>query len=136
MKSRDPISTLAGKIESVFSKHSVRLTLGGEPTYVPVDPVGHEWSITALGPTKLGYAYKLADALISQSLPHALPIYSPGKLYPGEVNARWTIHLLYRKDGQRLVPAPELPAARRIRKETPRSSLKPSEKSSGSRSLT
>lgn len=111
MKSHDPLSTLAGKIESVFTRHGVRLTLGGEPTFVPVDPVGHEWSITALGPTKLGYAYNMAEALITQSLPHALPIYSPGKIYPGEVNARWTIHLLYRKDGQRLVPANDLPAA-------------------------
>jgi hypothetical protein len=39
---------------------------------VPLEPIGSEWSITALGPTKLRYAYAMADALISQVIPTAL----------------------------------------------------------------
>ena len=53
---------VAAKIEASLADAKVALTLGGEPTYVPVQPEGPEWNITALGPTKLGYAYALADA--------------------------------------------------------------------------
>ncbi len=114
MKSPESPKVLEGRIESVFKRHKVVLTMGGEPTYVPTDPVGHEWSITALGPTKVRYAYTLIDALIAHGFPHAIPVYSPGKLYPGEVNPRWTIHLVWRKDGQPLIPphaAPQKHAA-------------------------
>lgn len=104
MKSRDPLRAVAAKVEAAFGRHKVQLTLGGEPTYVPLDPLGAEWSITALGPTKLRYAAALADALISQELPHALAIYSPGKTYPGEMNPRWAIHLLWRRNGMPLWP--------------------------------
>jgi uncharacterized protein (DUF2126 family) len=38
----------------------IHLTLGGEPTYVPLKPEGAEWSVTADGPTKLAYAHALA----------------------------------------------------------------------------
>lgn len=83
-------------------RHGIKLTLGGEPTYVPDDPVGPEWNITAVGPTKLGYAYAMAGALIENSLPEAVPFFSPGKSYPGEVNPRWTVHLLWNRDGSPL----------------------------------
>lgn len=86
-------------VEKVFARHHVKLTLGGEPTYVPIDPDGNEWRVTALGPTKLRYGRALADALIAQSLPHAIAILSPGKTYPGEMNPRWSINLLWRRDG-------------------------------------
>lgn len=99
MKSSESLPSAAQKIESVFTRNGVSLTLGGEPTFVPDEPIGSEWSITALGPTKLRYAYQFADALIKQALPNALAIYSPGKLYPGEVNPRWAINLVWRRDG-------------------------------------
>ncbi|MEI9898710.1 MAG: transglutaminase family protein [Chthoniobacter sp.] len=99
------LALVADQIEATFAKQNVRLTLGGEPTYIPIDPVGLEWSVTALGPTKLRYGYALADALIAQSLPRAIPIYSPGKFYPGEVNPRWAINLVWNRDGTPLVPS-------------------------------
>ncbi len=90
-------------VSARLRKHGVKLTLGGEPTFVPNDPVGPEWSITAVGPTKLNYAYALANGtLIKNSLPEAVPFFSPGKSYPGEVNPRWTIHLLWNRDGSPL----------------------------------
>ncbi len=110
MKSPDPIAATVAKIASTFSLHRVALTLGGEPTYVPIEPLGSEWSITALGPTKLRYAYAFADALIAQTLPHALAIYSPGKQYPGEPNPRWAINLLWRRDDTPIIEHP--PAGR------------------------
>src|SRR5215207_6918541 len=94
----ESFAAVADKVDATFAKHGVKLTLGGEPTYVPLDPIGPEWSITALGPTKLGYAYALAEALIAQSLANAVPIYSPGKYYPGEVNPRWALNLVWNRD--------------------------------------
>src|SRR5947199_6191059 len=103
MKIPKDVARVADRVEATFAAHDVRLTLGGEPTYVPLDPVGPEWSVTALGPTKLRYAYALADALIAQALPRAVTIYCPGKFYPGEVNPRWAINLLWNKDDTPLV---------------------------------
>jgi uncharacterized protein (DUF2126 family) len=97
-------STLA-RIAGNFRRHSVALTLGGEPTYLPLNPEGAEWSVTALGPTKLRYAYALAKALQQKDLPHAIDFYCPGKAYPGELNPRWAIVLLWNKDGTPLVPS-------------------------------
>jgi uncharacterized protein (DUF2126 family) len=101
---RADLHSAARQVEAVFTRHGVSLTLGGEPTYVPHDPQGPEWTITALGPTKLGYAYALADALRREALPHAVDFYCPGKSYPGEINPRWTITLLWNRDGSPLVP--------------------------------
>lgn len=92
------LRTAAHAVEAQFERHGVRLTMGGEPTYVPLAPEGQEWQITALGPTKLRYAYALAEALREQALPRAFTIYSPGKHYPGETNPRWSINLIWRRD--------------------------------------
>ncbi len=91
--------------DTLFAQHKVALTLGGEPTLIPDDPKGPEWSIIAVGPQKLGYAYKLAAAL-QKRLPGALPIFSPGKLYPGEVNPRWVLHLFGLASGRPLMRVP------------------------------
>ena len=95
----DWFERVARKVAERLEQHGVKLTLGGEPSYVPVDPQGAEWSITALGPTKLRYAYALADALLHDAIPGALVFYSPGKLYPGELNPRWALHLVSNRDG-------------------------------------
>lgn len=105
MKIPKALGSVADKVDATFAAYGVRLTLGGEPTYIPIDPQGPEWSVTALGPTKLRYAYALTDALIEQSLPNAVAIYSPGKFYPGEVNPRWAINLVWNRDGSPLVPS-------------------------------
>jgi uncharacterized protein (DUF2126 family) len=104
MNSAKSLEAVAAKIQSVFREKGVKLTLGGEPTYVPVKPEGPEWSITALGPTKLRYGYALADALLAEALPQAIVIYSPGKMYPGELNPRWALNLIWNRDGTPLVP--------------------------------
>jgi uncharacterized protein (DUF2126 family) len=101
----DSFSAAIAKIRATLIEHDVRFTLGGEPTYVPNEPVGSEWSITALGPTKLGYAYAFANALIAQALPNAVPVYAPGKHYPGEANPRWSVVLVWNRDGSPFVPA-------------------------------
>ncbi len=102
---RDPFDLTAKEIARRLRAQGVKLTIGGEPSYVPFEPVGPEWSITAVGPTKLHYTYALADALIEKAIPGALPILSPGKSYPGETNPRWALHLVYNRDGTPVIPA-------------------------------
>ena len=99
MNKKNSLQKIGALVSARFRKHGVKLTLGGEPTFVPDDPAGPEWNVTAVGPTKLNYAYALANTLIKNSLPGAVPFFSPGKSYPGEVNPRWTIHLLWNTDG-------------------------------------
>ena len=96
MKIPKALARVADKVDATFAARGVKLTLGGEPTYVPDDPQGPEWSITALGPTKLRYGYALAEALIAQTLANAVPVFSPGKHYPGETNPRWAINLVWK----------------------------------------
>ncbi len=98
------MNSLAEEIEARLEAQGVRLTMGGEPTYLPDEPTGVEWRITAVGPTKLRYAYALARQLIAQRVPNALTLFSPGKLYPGEVNPRWVVNLLWRRDGSFIAP--------------------------------
>jgi len=92
----------------------IQLTLGGEPTVVPLDPVGDEWSITADGPTKLTYARRLARELQCQAWPGSTLLYCPGKRYEGEVNPRWALRLVTGQGGQPPVrwPSPCQPGLR------------------------
>lgn len=93
-------SAVAKHISSVFSKHGACMTLGGEPTYVPIHPEGPEWTYSAVGPTKLGYARAMARRLLKGELRGGVDFFSPGKSYPGEINPRWAIRLISRKDGK------------------------------------
>ena len=101
-----PLQPLADRIGRRLATRGIKLTLGGEPTYVPDQPDGAEWNVAAVGPTKLAYAYRLADRLIERYLPGAVTVYSPGKRYPGEVNPRWVVNLLANRDGTPIAPPP------------------------------
>jgi uncharacterized protein (DUF2126 family) len=101
-----PLHALAEEVSKRLRSHGIKLTLGGEPTYVPTDPQGSEWNFVAVGPTKLRYAYALAGVLTERYLPGAITLYSPGKSYPGEVNPRWVVNVLANRDGTRIVPLP------------------------------
>lgn len=94
-----PLDSLADAVNARLRQRGVRLTLGGEPTLVPDNPEGTEWNFVAVGPTKLRYAYALAEQIITRYLPGAVTVFSPGKRYPGEVNPRWVVNLLGNRDG-------------------------------------
>ena len=111
------VLSLADELERRLESHGIVLTMGGEPTYLPEDCASPEWSITAVGPTKLNYANTLARVLIEDCLPGAIPMFSPGKLYPGETNPRWVVNLLWHRSGAPLAPAR---ASGRARKPTGR----------------
>lgn len=88
------LSKIATQVEQTFAAEKVSLTMGGEPTYVPANPAGAEWNFAATGPTKLHYAYEFADRVAKEIWPGAIVLYTPGKLYPGEVNPRWALNVL------------------------------------------
>ncbi len=90
---------------NVFEDEGIKLTLGGEPTYVPIEPEGAEWSHSAVGPTKLGYAREMALRLLAGRMKGGACFFSPGKQYPGEVNPRWALRLVARRDGKALFRA-------------------------------
>lgn len=91
--------------DAVFAAEGIRLTLGGEPTYVPVQPDGPEWSYSAVGPTKLSYARRMAEEMLNTRMSGGAVFFSPGKQYPGEVNPRWALRMIARKDGKPLFEA-------------------------------
>jgi uncharacterized protein (DUF2126 family) len=101
------METLAEQVRERFSAEGIQLTLGGEPTLVPVNPEGSEWTITADGPTKLPIARRLAEVFQRTVWPGGTLLYCPGKLYAGEVNPRWALRLLVRTDGSPLVTPQE-----------------------------
>ena len=79
----------------------VRLTMGGEPTFVSIDdPDGPEWNTTALGAGKRQLAANLYHRLRSHYAPQGLAHFGQGKWYPGEPLPRWSLNCFWRKDGE------------------------------------
>jgi uncharacterized protein (DUF2126 family) len=87
-------------VEERLKAGDVRLTMGGEPTFVGVgDATAPEWNTAALGPTKRQRADKLARRLCARFAEGGLLHYGHGKWYPGESAARWAFGIHWRTDG-------------------------------------
>ncbi len=111
------IDALGHQIDSELDAGNVRLTHGGEPTFVSVDNMdGPEWSITALSPEKWKLAEELAWRLCNRFAPGGLLMYTQGKWYPGEPVPRWALPIVWRADG-----APLWKDTSRIARESDRS---------------
>jgi uncharacterized protein (DUF2126 family)/transglutaminase-like putative cysteine protease len=95
------IDKLGNRVDTDLKKHDVRLTQGGEPTFVSIDDMeGAEWNTEAHGEKKRELAGKLAVKLKSQFAKGGLLHYGQGKWYPGEPLPRWAISMFWRVDGK------------------------------------
>ncbi|RYY77872.1 MAG: IMP dehydrogenase, partial [Comamonadaceae bacterium] len=103
------VLTLGEAVDKRLMAGDVRLTMGGEPTYVAVsDRDAAEWNTDALGPTKRGYATELVHKLRAEYGNGGFLHFGQGKWYPGEQLPRWALNIFWRADGQKLWHDPEL----------------------------
>ncbi len=100
------------EVDRALERGDVRLTMGGEPTFVSAtDMEAPEWNIDAVGPTKRHYAGRLIRKLTPLWGPGAALTYNMGKHYPGEQLPRWAIHAHWREDGEPVWKDPALLAS-------------------------
>ena len=94
------IESLGHQIDTELESGDVRLTMGGEPTFVSIDDMdGAEWNTAALGVNKRKLAGSLIKRLRKQFAPGGLLHYGQGKWYPGESLPRWALGCYWRRDG-------------------------------------
>jgi uncharacterized protein (DUF2126 family)/transglutaminase-like putative cysteine protease len=103
------IDALGDAIDRELEHHDVRLTQGGEPTFVSIDDMeGPEWNFTAHSPRKRLLAEALLRRLAQRFAPGGLLYDGLGKWYPGEPLPRWALGVYWRKDSEPLWREPRL----------------------------
>jgi uncharacterized protein (DUF2126 family)/transglutaminase-like putative cysteine protease len=103
------IDALGHKVDEALKDGDVRLTMGGEPTFISAkDSDAPEWSIEADGGEKQALAIALTRRLAAKLTSGALIQHGQGKWYPGEPLPRWQLGVFWRNDGEPLWRDPAL----------------------------
>ena len=103
------VMDLGSAVDKELLNNDVRLTMGGEPTFVAVDDRdAPEWNTEALGPTKRGFATELVQKLRAEYGQGGFLHFGQGKWYPGEQLPRWALNIYWRADRQPVWANPAL----------------------------
>ena len=103
------VMKLGAAVDKELALGDVRLTMGGEPTFVAVgDRDAAEWNTDALGPTKRGFATELVKKLRNEYGQGGFLHFGQGKWYPGEQLPRWALNIYWRADKQKVWANPAL----------------------------
>lgn len=94
------INAIGYKIDDDLAAGDVRMTMGGEPTFISIDDMeSAQWNTSADGFHKRILAHDLIYRLRNTFGPNGMLHYGQGKWYPGEPLPRWQYGLYWRKDG-------------------------------------
>jgi uncharacterized protein (DUF2126 family)/transglutaminase-like putative cysteine protease len=105
----EEIYNLGFKVDEDLVKNDVRLTMGGEPTFVSIDDMeSAQWNTSADGEHKRELASKLSRKILDSSTVGGLLHHAQGKWYPGEPLPRWQTSIYWRKDGKPVWRNPDL----------------------------
>ena len=105
----EKIVKLGDRVDEELTAGDVRLTMGGEPTFVSDrDMESEQWNEAADGADKRKLAYALTRKLKAQFAPAGFVHQGQGKWYPGEPIPRWQYAIYWRTDGAPLWKDPDL----------------------------
>ncbi len=105
----EAIYQLGFDVDEELQRNDVRMTMGGEPTFVSVDDMESEqWNTDADGPHKRERATVLSRRLLNKFGPGGVLHHAQGKWYPGEPLPRWMQTIFWRKDGKPIWKNPDL----------------------------
>ncbi len=103
------ILNVGDQVDASLAQGDVRLTMGGEPTFVSIDDFdAAEWNTAALGVAKRQQSGILARRLLARLAPGGVLLEGQGKWYPGEPLPRWTLDIVWRVDGEPIWKRPDL----------------------------
>lgn len=105
----EAIDALGYEVDEDLEKNDVRMTMGGEPTFVSIDDMeSAQWNTDADGPEKRELADILSRRLLKSFGQGGMLHYAQGKWYPGEPVPRWQTSIIWRKDKKPIWSDPSL----------------------------